>query len=285
MTVFYISPNGAGSRTGSSLKDAGTIYDLPKLIAKAGPGDEVRLIADKGSYKVTRQITIAAGGASGDPIAIRGVSSSGSPMKATILGTRAADWAPGRPQGNELFRLLGGASHLSFTDLATKNFGNGVFRIGGEIQNISIKRVSASNVTRFIENHRSGDANTASVNGLRVENVTVSGYSQNAIRLKYNSRNITIQNVVGDSMKQNGGLYIHGVALNGTVHDVLFDHVTMKNNYGRGSSTAYWNGDGFVAERDTYNLTFRDTMASGNTDAGYDIKSDNVTMIRAKARL
>src|SRR5262249_13352040 len=69
----------------------------------------------------------------------------------------------------------------------------------------------------------------------------------------------------------------------GTVHDVLVDRVTMKNNYGRGSSTAYWNGDGFLAESGTHNLTFRDTVSSGNTDAGYDIKANNLTMIRAPA--
>lgn len=282
MAILYISPNGSGSRNGSSVTNAGTIYDLPKLIAAAGPGDEVRLLADQGAYKVTRQIAISAGGAAGAPISIHGVNSSGQPMKATIVGTRATDWQPGQAQGTELFRLMAGASHLNFSDLATNNFGNGVFRFGGDVQNISINQVTAANVTRFIENHVSS-ATSASVDGLTVSNVTVSGYSQNAIRLKYNTRNVTLQNVVGDSQKQNGGLYIHGVSLAGTVHDVLLDRVTMKNNYGRGSSSAYWNGDGFVAEGGTYNLTFVDTVASGNTDAGYDIKSDNVKMIRAQA--
>lgn len=283
MTVFFISPNGSGSRNGTSIKDAGKLTDLPRIIAAAGPGDEVRLLADQGTYKMTKQISIAAGGASGAPITIRGVSSSGQAMKATIVGTRAADWQPGMAQGTELFRMLSGANHLNFSDLTTNNFGNGVFRFGGNLQGISIKRVSASNVTRFIENHVSGTATSASVNGLTVESVTVSGYSQNAIRLKYNTQNVTLQNIVGDSQKQNGGLYIHGVSLDGTVHDVLLDRVTMKNNYGRGSSSSYWNGDGFVAEGGTYNLTFVDTVSSGNTDAGYDIKSDNVKMIRAQA--
>jgi Ca2+-binding RTX toxin-like protein len=55
----------------------------------------------------------------------------------------------------------------------------------------------------------------------------------------------------------------------------------MKNNYGHGGTGDYWNGDGFVAEADTYNLTFQDTLASGNTDTGYDLKSDNTKLIRA----
>jgi Ca2+-binding RTX toxin-like protein len=283
MKIFYISPTGSGSRNGSSVANAATIQALPKLVAAANPGDEIRLLADKGTYNLSQQIVIADGGSATAPITIRGTDSSGNSMKANFVGTRATDWKPGAAEGKELFRLLAGANNLSFSDLTTKNFGNGVFRLGGDLQNIAIKRVTATNVKRFVENWVSGDSTTASVNGLKIQDVTVSGYSANAIRLKYNTRNVTLQNIVGDSMKQNGGLYIHGVALDGTVHDVLLDKVTMKNNYGRGSSTDYWNGDGFVAEGGTYNLTFRDTVSSGNTDAGYDIKADNVTMIRASA--
>ena len=283
MKVFYISPTGAGSHSGSSAANAGTIYDLPKFIAAAGAGDEVRLLADKGAYQVTKQITIAAGGEAGAPITIRGAASDGTAMAATIVGTRAAAWKPGLAEGVELFRLVGGADHLKFADLATKNIGNGVFRIGADIGDLTIKRVAATNVARFIENYVSGGATSASVNWLTVEDVTVAGYSRNAIHLKYNSRNVTLRNVVGDSQNQNGGLIVAGVALDGTVHDVLMDHVTMCNNYGRGAAGDYWNGDGFVAERGTYNLTFRDTVATGNTDSGYDIKGNNVSLIRASA--
>src|SRR5919108_3800198 len=127
MKVFYISPTGAGSHSGSSPANAGTIYDLPKFIAAAGPGGEVRLLADKGSYKVAKEIPISAGGDPGAPVTIHGVDSSGQPMKATFVGTRATDWKPGLADGVELFRLLSGADDLTFADLSFKNFGNGVF--------------------------------------------------------------------------------------------------------------------------------------------------------------
>ena len=230
-----------------------------------------------------KQITIAAGGAAGAPVTIRGATSDGTAMAATIVGTRATGWKPGLAEGVELFRLVDGADYLKFADLATKNIGNGVFRIGADIGDLSIKRVAATNVGRFIENQVSGSETSASVNWLKVEDVTIAGYSRNAIHLKYNSRNVTLHNVVGDSQNQNGGLIVAGVALDGTVHDVVMDHVTMRNNYGRGAAGDYWNGDGFVAEGGTYNLTFRDTVATGNTDAGYDIKGNNVTMLRASA--
>jgi Ca2+-binding RTX toxin-like protein len=283
MAILYISPTGSGTHSGSSAANAGTLKDLQGFIKKAGSGGEVRLIADKGTYHVTNEITLSAGGASGAPVTIRGVSSSGAAMSATFTGTRASTWKPGLAQGEELFRLVAGANHLRFTDLAAKNFGNGIFRVAANISDLSVNHVNATNVTRFFETYPSSPATSASVSWLKVENSSASGYSKNAIRLGYNSNNVTISQFVGDSMKQDGGLIMAGVMLEGTVHDVLFDHVTMKNNYGHGSSTQYWNGDGFLAERGTYNVKFVDTYASGNTDAGYDIKSNNVSFLRANA--
>src|SRR5215510_14506088 len=106
MAILYISPTGSGTHSGSSAANAGTLSDLQKFIKAAGPGGEVRLIADKGAYHVTNEITLSAGGASGAPVTIHGVSSSGAAMSATFTGTRAASWTPGAAQGEELFRLI-----------------------------------------------------------------------------------------------------------------------------------------------------------------------------------
>ncbi|HEV8391773.1 MAG TPA: hypothetical protein VGQ35_18115, partial [Dongiaceae bacterium] len=193
MALLYISPTGSGKRDGSSAANAGTLSNLPGFIAAAGSGGEVRLLADQGAYHVTQQISIDDGGAAGAPVTIRGSNSSGQPMAATIVGTRASPWTPGLSEGSELFRLLAGANHLKFADLAVKNVGNGAFRIAGDIADLTIKRTTATNVSRFIEDLASGSSTSASVNGLTVEDATVSGYSRNAIRLQYNSRNVTIE--------------------------------------------------------------------------------------------
>ena len=281
MTTLYISPTGSGLRDGSSIQNAGTIGNLNKYIAAAGAGGEVLLIADKGSYQQNTQLSITAGGAAGAPVTVRGIDSNGNPMAAEFLGSRAANWAPGLSEGGELFRLLPGANNLVFEDLTTKNFGNGVFRVGADISNLTIRDVNASNVSRFIEDYVSGTATSASIDGLTVQNVNVIGYSRGAIRLQYDTRNVVIENTVGDSQHQNGGLFVTGVSFGGTVHDVLLSHVEMKNNYGNGTAAEYWNGDGFSASRGVYNLRFEDTVASGNTDAGYDLKSSNTVLVRA----
>lgn len=281
MATLYISPTGSGLGDGSSIENAATLSSLNQLIRTAGPGGEILLLADQGAYERNTQIGITAGGAEGAPVTIRGIASDGSPMAAEIVGSRAADWSAGMSEGNELFRLLSGADNLVFEDLSVRNFGNGVFRAGADIANLTIRDIDASNVCRFIEDYASGSATSASVSGLTVQGVNIAGYSQNAIRLQYDTHDVVIENVVGDSQHEDGGLYICGVALDGTVHDVLISHTEMKNNYGHGTDSQYWNGDGFSAERGVYNLRFEDTVASGNTDAGYDLKSSNTTLVRA----
>jgi serralysin len=283
MAILYISPTGAGLGDGSSSANAGTLSSLSKFIGAAGAGGEVRLLADQGAYHPTSPISITQGGTTGAPATIHGVDSSGNAMAADFVGTRPENWTPTSASGNDLFRLMSGANNLHFEDLSTKNFGDGVFRIGADISNLSIEHVQANNVTRFIEDYVSGTNTTASVNGLTVQDVNIQGYSQGAIRLQYDSSNILIQDVKGDNGGQEGGLFMVGVHLEDTVHNVVLSRVEMDNNNGHGSSTQYWNGDGFATERGVYNIRFEDTVASGNTDAGYDLKSSDTILIRALA--
>jgi serralysin len=275
---LYISPTGSGRRDGSSPANAGTLSSLDSFIAKAGTGGEIRLLADQGVYKAWNEVSIRHGG-----VTIRGVDSQGNAMAAQIEGTRAENWAPGLSEGKELFRLMSGANDLTFQDLDIRNVGNGAFRVGANIHDLTIKNVDASNVTRFLEDYKSGSNTSASIDGLTIQNVDVTGYSKGAIRLQYNTRNVLIENMVGDSQGQDGGLYIFGVALDGTVHDVVLRNVEMKNSQGSGSGREYWNGDGFATERGVYNVLFENTKASGNSDAGYDLKSSNTVLVNAVA--
>lgn len=278
MATVYISPTGSGSGDGSSWANAAKITQLSTMIGKAGAGGEVLLRADQGAYNLTGSIGISKGGAEGAPVTIRGVDGSGASMAAQIVGTR--DVAAGIA-GNEVFRLGAGASNLTFEDLQFNNVGNGAFRIAGDLSNLTIQSVKAYNVQRFIEDYASSGNSSASVNGLRVQDVEVHGYSKGVIRLQYNSHNIVIDNVFGDSERQSHDSFAMGVMLDGTVHDVLISRTTMANNYN--SSGSYWNGDGFATEGGVYRVTFQDTVSVGNTDGGYDIKSRDTTLINAYA--
>jgi Ca2+-binding RTX toxin-like protein len=283
LSTLYISPTGSGTRDGSSWANAGAISSLSNFISKAGPGGEVLLRADQGAYKVSGQVTVKAGGEQGAPVTIRGADVSGRPMNAEVVGTRDSDWTVGKAAGSEVFRMLSGADHLKFQNMTFSNVGNGAFRIGSDIKDLTLEHMQATNLKRFFEDQASTGYSSASVDGLVIRDVAISKYSENAIKLAYNSHNILIENVTGQGDINTPEKFVAGVFVEDTAHDVVIRNVVMKDSYARGASGDYWNGDGFLTERNTYNIRFENTLASGNTDAGYDIKSSNTVLVNAKS--
>jgi len=282
-SVRYVSPTGRGD--GSSWQQAADISELDRLIEQSSPGDEIWIAGDLGAYNMAgKSISIDSGSTADKPIYIRGVASQvGGNDTPLFVGDRAENWAPGKNNGTEVFRLLNGAKHLHFSDLDFKNIGNGAFRFGGDITDIVLEDMRATNVRRFVENYVSGSARSATVSNLTIRDVDIKGFSKSAIRLQYNSNNILIEDVVGDSQQQDGDNFAMGVHLLGTVNNVVHRRVTMKNAVQRKSDSDYWNADGFVTDWGTYNITYEDTFASGNTDGGYDLKSKDTLLVRAGA--
>ena len=114
-----------------------------------------------------------------------------------------------------------------------------------------------------------------------MSHVDVRGFSKSAVHLRYDSRHILIEDVLGDSEGQDGDNFAMGVHLEGTVHDVVIRRTKMLNSHD--SVNSYWNGDGFATERGVYDVLFEDTYAAGNTDGGYDLKSSGTHLVRATA--
>ncbi|WP_423603326.1 hypothetical protein [Sphingomonas sp. MS122] len=276
MPTLYISPTGSGSGDGSSAANAATLKDLPQLIAAAGPGGQVLLLADQGAYAApTGALAIVAGGTASAPVTIRGIDSAGNAMAATIAGTRSEPFDPAGLSGEEIFRLLSGADNLRFSDLAFENVGT-AFRVGADVRNLTIEHVGATNVSRFFDNMVSGANASATITGLTIRDVAVDGYSKGAIRIQYDSNNVLIEDVRGDSQFQDGDNFAIGIHITGTAHDVTIDRVAMRNALD--TVNDYRNGDGFATERGTYDITLRNVIATGNSDGGLDLKSDNIVV-------
>ena len=279
LSNFYISPTGAGARSGASWADAGTLGSLPGYVGRAGAGGRVYIKADEGAYQLSSAINIAAGGTVGAPVTIKGVDSAGRAMDAVLVGTRPEIYSPTGPQGAEAIRLNLGANNLRIEGLDFLNVGTAI-RVTGDIQNLTIKNIEAVNVGRFFENYAS-NAPTATITNLDIWDVTVDAFSKGVIRLRYDTNDVVIQNVRGDGRQIDGANFAIGVHLEGTVHDVLVRNTAMRNT--RDTTSAYWNGDGFATERGVYDVVFDHTVASGNTDAGYDLKSTDTRLIGATA--
>lgn len=279
--VVRISPTGVGTGTSTSWADAAPLNTLPEILATATPGTQVWLLADAGPYLDPATLLIRHGGSEEAPVVVRGVSRDGDPRRAEIVGARIEPYDPAGTPGLEVFRLLGGADHLIFQELAFRNVGNGAFRIGSDITDLTIRQSTGTNVRRFIENTVSDGATTATVTGLTVTNVDVTGFSRGMARLRYDSNHIVFDGVTGDSQGQDGDPFAMGIQFADTVHDVDVRNTTMLNSIS--TQGKYWNGDGFATEEETYDIRFIDTYSAGNTDAGYDLKSRSTVLVDAVA--
>ncbi len=250
------------------------------MVKAAGPGGNVLLLADAGPYDLTGSITISSGGAAGAPVTIKGVALDGTEKNVVINGTRPTSWDPLNPAGNEIFRISGNGSNLTFENMEFNNVKN-AFHVISDLSNITVKDMSANNVERFFDDLAGGKYKTASISGLTIENVDVTNFSKGVVRLQYDTNSVVIRDVHGNSGNLDGANFAIGVHLDGTVHGVLIKDSSMGNI--TDTTSYYWNGDGFATEGGVYDVRFEDTRAYGNTDAGYDLKSSSTILVNAVA--
>lgn len=282
MPNFYISPTGSGNKSGSDWANTAALTSMDGAIRKAGSGGTVLLAADLGSYKMTNSVNIWSGASFAEAVTIKGVNSkTGADQEAVIEGTRPATYAIGNASGNELFKFQKGAGNLTFEHLQVNNTAT-VFRAVGDVANITIEHVDADNVAHFFQTYIGSGNKSASVTNLALRDIDVEGFSKGLIEIGYNSSNVLIQDVRADSERQDGDEFAMGVHITGTAHDIVLRRVVMENATDTTGGN-YWNGDGFATEAGVYDVLFEDTIARGNTDAGYDLKSKSTTLVRTLA--
>jgi Ca2+-binding RTX toxin-like protein len=280
MSTIYVSPLGSGDASGSSAENAMAFTQLNAAIASAGPAGTVMLLADQGAYNTTTAVQISGGGTDGAPVTIMGVDSFGNPMDAQIYGTRAPVYVPQMTQkGNDVFVLASGADNLLFDGIDFFNVAT-PFHFAADTRNVTIQNMEADNVRLFAGNYHSDTYASATASGLTIRDVDVHGFSYACIALQYDTNNVVIERVLGDSEYEDGDTIAEGIHLNGTVHDVLIKDTTMMNCIHAGS---YYNADGFATERGVYNVRFENTVATGNADGGYDLKSTGTVLVNAVA--
>jgi len=286
---FYVTPNGAGAKNGTSWANAsaglGAVNGLIARAAATNPAGEVWVRADLGPYEVrATTFTLDKGGVSADrEVRIRGVDASGNPMKAEVLGTRVEPWTINNPGSSaEVFRLNSGANYLYFSDFHAHNTGNGFVRVRMPIKGLRITDCTGRNISRFLENNLGGGATHASIaEYLVLQRITVRGYADAFARIAYATENILCEDLYGDSERQDKSAFAIGIGLRDTAGPAMFRRCTMKNHID--TSKAYQNGDGFSGEAQNHNVTFEDCIAANNTDGGWDFKGDNIRLIRCQA--
>lgn len=279
--TLHVAPTPAGDRSGSGWDNAAGLSALNGLIGRVGPGGRIWVRADAGPYASNAVIILQQGGLSSKPVTIEGVDVNGAAMKAEIVGGRASPWSMGAAYGVEVFRVASGPGHLTFRNFLFRNHGPGCIRVGAPVASITIEDCSAYNVGTFFENLITGSAKEASISGLVIRRCDAHGYSKRMCRIQYDSRDILLEDVHGDSERQDKDNFASGVVFDHTAHGAVLRRCQMDNHID--TRNTYQNGDGFAGERGNYDLTLEDCGARGNTDGGVDFKGDGITIRNFRA--
>lgn len=287
----HIMPTPAGNGTGDSWANATSLWRLNDMIAAAGPGGTVYIRADVGPYSViNNRVNISVGGKVGSPVTITGVDREFVPMRATIVGSRTAWTLPTDPEavtnvrnwfpGGDVFALRSAADYLAFKFFDFQGTGQPFHLTGSTHRGIMVSDCNAYNFQRFFE-HEPATSHIDTI----LRNITGTGFSKTAIRIRGDSHNVLLEDIVLNSGRQDGHNFATGVECNETAHNITMRRVTATNCHDTRNSNPdkFWNADGFASELGNYAIYREDCTSSGNTDAGYDDKAADVVNVNCTA--
>ncbi len=270
LSTIYIAPDGAGD--GSSWRAAAALHDIEQLIHELEPGGQILLAADRGVYQTGEGLDIFAGGADGQPVRIRGVNSATeAPMQAVLRGLRTEE-----ETGVEAFRLWRGASHLHFSHLAFQAVGNGCFRVGAPLGNLTIEDCAFDDIYRFFENTAAEDQGHASMRDFVLRRCRGTRVERGFSRIRYASRGGLFEDCAAQGKANEGGHLPVGCAVDDRAGDIVYRRCAMEGFQRR--SGDYWNGDGFSDEENNYGIRYEACVGRGSTDGGFDCKSRGVVL-------
>ncbi len=287
----YVAPDASPRGNGDGWSNAAPLNALNDMIGEVGPGGTVLLAADRGPYDMgSTTLPITRGGEAASRVSVMGVDRALAPRHALLTGDRATWTLPPDPEtvtqvggwapGVTLFRLEADANHLTFRFLSFRDCGQPFQLAGSRHLGIEVVDCRAHNVRRFFE-HEIGTSHV----GTHLRRIDVLGFSKTAIRIRGDSQDVLLEDVMLNSGRQDGDDFATGVECNDTAHAIVMRRVVARNCHDSGGSKpgAFWNADGFASELGNRDIIREDCVSAGNTDAGYDDKGSGIRNIRCLA--
>jgi serralysin len=269
--VAYVTSDGTGN--GTSWDDSASIGSIPALAQRVGPGGLIAVLGE-GQYEVEDTIDLS----DAAQVTISGCSRQLAPRLAKIVGTRRG-WSGGKVNaegfgGNTLFRIGSGASGLVLANFDVRNVGRVADMSGSRAARMTIQNVKFSNIRDGIYTDGS-----SAVSGLTIRNFSGHGFSKKAIRFHGRSSGWVIENCELDSGEQYGDEFSVGIECHDKANGLQISGGFTANCLDQRPQDKYWNGDGVAAERGNYNIVIQNHRSYGNSDGGYDLKSESTQLI------
>lgn len=299
--VKRFTRDGSGDYGGKSWDDAMPIEWLSRSLAQAEPGstyligfrpDKDDAVLFGGTRMVLqtsgspdRPIVIEAGSiAPGDKAAANLLAAPHTLFRSTNAWSIQA--STNVRSASPYFAIARGASNIKVSGFRIDGTSaDGFFKFSGKkdqpqtYSDITFSDIQAANVGRVIET-QPGSA----LDHLTVTNCSAKGIVRGFARF-YSISNSTFSNLDLDANNfDGGGKNVCQIIAISAGQNVQFENVTVKNavnavNAGvRDQGAGYVQGDGIVCETETQNFTLRKCHAQVTGDAGFDLKTTNVTI-------
>lgn len=279
--VVHGTPTGAGLRDGSDwanavrLDSSNGLQDAWNRLDDGG-----KLLVGSGTYRTRQTLSIASGGSSMSSCKeLSGVDTgAGRPV---FQGT----WAMGSADTTAFIRLSQGASFFLIENLEVRNYYTVVRAHNGPNFGYVIRQIDIYDTDYGLS--LQGGATTAlpeSGSGdILLERIRITRFARRGIRIEGGHRDVIVNDCIVDA----GGkeydnpeygfpmcFHVSNNKQNTRIVDrrITFNNCIANNAY-NDRTPNYWQGDGFVSERPSRDLTFNNCLAMGNTDGGWDVKS------------
>lgn len=274
-TDLYFTPSGAGDRSGSSWENAAPPDSFQTMYDSLENGST--LYFGSGEYH-DASFTIEGGDGSVRIMAGKDTGG-GLPIFRSHLDPRT------KKGGKTLFSLARGAGNLHIKDLKLDGYQTAVRFAGNHdvvIENVDLTRT----MDAFWVDGGAKIASDPGNKNLTFKDCDVKFFVKRGFRVLNGNNNLQFINCHVDAGGAEYafepfaiGFHIQGGAKESKAQDtnITFTDCSAANSYHNGGA-GYWNGDGFASEGKSNNLTFIRCIAWGNTDGGWDLKSDNVKL-------
>lgn len=275
-TDLYLTPKGAGDRTGASWEQALDHASLGKAVNELlQPGDRLNL--GGGEYRDV-ELTISVGGTAGKPKTILGVD------RGEGLPVFSSQWSIDAPtRGKAAVRIAAGVSDVELRGLRIHGYVFGV-QAGPTPDHTARERLRFHDVD---VDHVRHAYYLSDCDDLELVDCQVKRYSKHGIRLEQGCDRVAFRRCEADcsegdtEWEKKTELFPFGFIINngGAPNTKLtFEDCLAANNLMPLQKTKYKNGDGFVIEANTRDVTMTGCRALRNQDGGYDLKVPDVVL-------
>ncbi len=276
---YHILPQGSGSQDGSDWDNAAPPVAVRRILAETvQPGD--RILLGSGTYDLPRNragntvVPVPRGGTANAPIRVLGVDTGeGQP---TIEGRWRETNTRYHAHCAVCFSLAQGVSHVTIEGLRIVGFMHGVTTAGDNSQ-LTFKSLGIERCREGFRLARTTDST--------IVDCTILRYTKRGVRFETGCQRMTLTRVRADATGGDAAWpaenFPFGFSIEGdpTNRDIRYFECTARNNLHRGEPEAYWNGDGFTAEKGASGVSYERCLAVDNMDGGWDDKSTAPTLI------